>query len=121
MKKHEWPHSRLVYSTQSGRVCPGCRRPVAECVCEKKVVPATPAAPVRVRRETSGRGGKCVTVIMDLPLDEDGLVRVSKQLKAACGTGGTLKDGRIEVQGDFCDRVIALLAAQGWRAKRAGG
>ena len=76
---------------------------------------------VRVSRETKGRGGKTVTVVHGLALGEDALVALGKQLKAACGSGGTVKDGVIEVQGDHCEKVMALLKAQGHTVKRAGG
>jgi translation initiation factor 1 len=112
----------LVYSTEGGRMCPVCRRPQAQCVCKSQQA-AQPLGDgkVRVSRETSGRGGKAVTVVRGLPLDAAALTQLGKQLKAACGTGGTVKDGLIEVQGDHADKVLALLQAQGYAAKRAGG
>jgi predicted translation initiation factor SUI1 len=76
---------------------------------------------VRVGRETKGRGGKGVTVIADLPLDEKGLAELAAKLKTRLGTGGTVKDGRIEIQGDHRDRIVAELEGIGYRAKRAGG
>jgi translation initiation factor 1 len=112
----------LVYSTDAGRMCPACRRPIASCVCASKVSAALPGdGVVRVSRETKGRGGKAVTVARGLPLDAPSLVKLAQQLKSACGSGGTVKDGTIEVQGDHCDKVIALLKAQGHVVKRAGG
>jgi translation initiation factor 1 len=110
----------LVYSTEAGRMCPACRRPVAACVCSQKVVPAGDGI-VRVSRETKGRAGKGVTLVKGLALDATALAQLGKQLKAACGSGGTVKDGVIEVQGDHCERLIALLQAQGHTVKRAGG
>lgn len=111
----------LVYSTESGRMCPACRQAVAQCVCHaKKAIPATDGI-VRVSRETRGRGGKAVTVVKGLALDAPALAVLGKQLKTACGSGGTVKDGVIEVQGDHCERVIDTLKAQGWVVKRAGG
>jgi translation initiation factor 1 len=111
----------LVYSTDGGRMCPVCRRPLAQCICTK----GKPAAPsdgiVRVSREIKGRGGKAVTLVKGLQLDAPALAALGKQLKAACGSGGTVKDGAIEVQGDHCERVIELLKAQGHSVKRAGG
>ena len=110
----------LVYSTESGRTCPGCRRAVAECVCNRaRPVPAP--AQVRVSRETKGRGGRCVTVVRGLPLRQEELTALAKRLHTACGSGGTVKDGVIEVQGDHCDKVMASLAAEGMTPKRAGG
>jgi translation initiation factor 1 len=111
----------LVYSTEHGKTCPGCRHPVAQCTCKRQsVVPAGDGI-VRVSRDTKGRGGKCVTLIKGVPLDEAGLVALGKTLKAACGTGGTVKDGVIEVQGDHCDLVMEKLKKNGWVVKRAGG
>ena len=76
---------------------------------------------VRVRRETGGRGGKTVTTVRGVALDAAGLAALGKRLRTACGAGGTAKDGVLEVQGDHCERVIALLQAEGWTVKRAGG
>ena len=113
--------SGLVYSTDSGRMCPACRQPVATCTC--RTAPARPVGDgiVRVSRETKGRAGKGVTLVKGLALDDAALVALGKQLKTACGSGGTVKDGVIEVQGDHCERVMALLQAQGHKVKRAGG
>lgn len=111
----------LVYSTEAGRMCPTCRRPVAQCSC-RQAASAVPAGDgfVRVRRETKGRGGKAVTVVLGVPLDAAGLLKLGQQLRTACGSGGTVKDGVIEVQGDHLDRVVGLLEAQGHKVKRAG-
>lgn len=76
---------------------------------------------VRVQRETKGRGGKAVTLVKGISLPDKELEALGKQLKAACGGGGTVKDGVIEVQGDHIDRIVLLLNAQGYKAKRAGG
>jgi translation initiation factor 1 len=109
----------LVYSTEGGRMCPACRRPVAQCTCGQSAAPAPSAdGIVRVLRETKGRGGKAVTVVRGAGGD---LVKLSQELKAACGSGGTVKDGAIEVQGDHVDKVMALLQQRGLKVKRAGG
>jgi translation initiation factor 1 len=76
---------------------------------------------VRVSRETKGRGGKAVTLVTGISLSLNALEALGKQLKTACGSGGTVKDGIIEVQGDHVDRVVTLLLAQGYKAKRTGG
>ena len=76
---------------------------------------------VRVGRETKGRGGKAVTLVRGLPLDDAALAALAKQLRAACGAGGTVKDGLIEVQGDHVERLATLLSQQGWKVRRAGG
>jgi translation initiation factor 1 len=113
----------LVYSTEHGRTCPGCRRPLAECGCRAAAAsrPAPSDGVVRVSRETGGRGGKTVTVVRGLPLAADALGALAKTLKAACGTGGTAKDGAIELQGDHRDAVVARLEQAGWRVRRTGG
>ena len=112
--------SALVYSTEHGRICPGCRQPLAACTCRQAALPAGDGV-VRVARETKGRGGKCVTVIRGVPLAAAELTALAKTLKAACGTGGTTKDGVIEIQGDHGELVITRLKAQGFTVKRAGG
>ena len=103
-------------------LCPKCHQLKKACTCQ----PDEPSAPskstvVRVGRETKGRGGKGVTIISDLPLDEKGLTELAAKLKTRLGTGGTVKDGRIEIQGDHRDRIVAELEKMGYRAKRAGG
>lgn len=111
----------LVYSTEGGRMCPACRRPLAQCLCRQNQAAPAGDGIVRVSRETKGRGGKAVTLVRGLALDAAGLTALGKQLKAACGSGGTVKDGVIEVQGDHCERVIEALKALGHTVKRAGG
>lgn len=110
----------LVYSTESGRMCPQCRHAVSQCTCKLATLP-TGDGVVRVSRETKGRGGKAVTVVKGVLLDDAALADLGKQLKTACGSGGTVKDGVIEVQGDHCERVMHVLKAQGFTIKRAGG
>ncbi|WP_338414458.1 translation initiation factor Sui1 [uncultured Sphaerotilus sp.] len=112
----------LVYSTDSGRMCPQCRQPMAQCVCNAAAAVSVSAdGIVRVSRETKGRAGKGVTLVKGLGLEGEALTTLAKALKATCGSGGTVKDGVVEVQGDHCDKVLAYLAAKGWKAKRAGG
>jgi translation initiation factor 1 len=112
----------LVYSTDGGRMCPDCRQPLAACVCKAnaKAAPAGDGV-VRVSRQAKGRGGKTVTLVKGLALDPIALALLGKQLRTACGSGGTVKDGMIEVQGDHCDLVLAALEKLGHKAKRAGG
>ena len=76
---------------------------------------------VRVRRETNGRGGKTVTTIMGLALNQVELQAILKELKRVCGAGGAIKDGTLEIQGDHCDLVLRELDRRGIKAKRAGG
>jgi translation initiation factor 1 len=111
----------LVYSTDAGRMCPACRQPVAQCVCGQNAAAPAGDGVVRVSRETKGRGGKAVTLVKGVALNAADLAALGKQLKAACGSGGTVKDGVIEIQGDHVEKVMASLKAQGHTVKRAGG
>ncbi len=122
--------SRLVYSTDSGRVCPACGQPVAHCTCKATAAAQARARQagsgkadniVRVQLDTKGRKGKGVTVVSGVPLTDDALAQLGKQLKAQCGAGGTVKDGVIEVQGDHREVVMAALQKLGYTAKRVGG
>jgi translation initiation factor 1 len=110
----------LVYSTESGRMCPDCRQPAAACTCKASVAPVGNGN-VRVSRQSKGRGGKTVTLVKGVALDPVALAALGKQLRTACGSGGTVKDGVIEVQGDHCDRIVETLAKLGHAAKRSGG
>ena len=112
--------SGLVYSTETGRMCPGCRQPVAACQCKAAAAPKGDGV-VRVSRVSKGRGGKTVTVVKGLALDAVALAGLGKQLRTACGSGGTVKDGVIEIQGDHCDLVMEALRKHGHDPKRAGG
>lgn len=111
----------LVYSTDSGRMCPTCRMPQAQCRCGATPASTATDGVVRVSRETKGRAGKGVTLVRGLALDPLALAALGKQLKTACGSGGTVKDGVIEVQGDHRERVVEILKGQGFSVKRAGG
>jgi len=119
--KSRSPSGGLVYSTDSGRMCPVCRQPTTSCRCKTAQAPPAGDGVVRVSRETKGRAGKGVTLVKGLALEPLALMTLGKQLKTACGSGGTVKDGVIEVQGDHCERVIEMLKAQGFNVKRAGG
>lgn len=115
--------SGWVWSSDHGRMCPGCRRPLAACACRASDAtrPAASDGVVRVSRETGGRGGKTVTVVRGVPLPPPALADLARRLKAACGSGGTVKDGTIELQGDHRETVVALLERAGHRVRRAGG
>lgn len=110
----------LVYSTETGRTCPDCGQPVANCRCSLGEPPIGDGI-VRVARETKGRKGKGVTLISGLALPEKELKALAKTLKAKCGTGGTVKDFVIEIQGDQRDTLVPELEKLGYRVKRAGG
>lgn len=111
----------LVYSTEQGRICPGCSQPVAACTCKTKQVSSRGDGIVRVGRETKGRRGSGVTVITGLPLDPAALKELGSRLKKQCGTGGTLKDGALEIQGDHRDLLVEALHKLGYTVKRTGG
>jgi len=112
MKQHNW----------RDLLCPKCHQLKKTCTCKPDEQPApSKSTVVRVGRETKGRRGKGVTVIADLPLTADGLAELAASLKQRLGTGGTVKDGRIEIQGDHRDRIVAELEGLGYRVKRAGG
>lgn len=110
----------LVYSTELGRTCPDCRRPLGDCRCAA-ARPAPTGGPIRVGRETAGRKGAGVTVVTGLPLAAPELAALASELKRRCGSGGTVRDGRIEIQGDHRDLVVAELCQRGYAAKRSGG
>lgn len=108
----------LVYSTETGRTCPDCRQAISACTCKA----AARAAPVgdgvvRVSRQTKGRGGKTVTLVKGVALDAMSLATLGKQLRTVCGSGGTVKDGVIEIQGDHCELVSATLLKLGHKPR----
>ncbi len=119
-------NSRLVYSTESGRICPLCKNPTVRCICkkrkgEKKQQVYPDDGVVRIRREVKGRKGKTVTSIFGVPLDDKELKQLAKTLKSRCGTGGTVKDGTIIIQGDHRKTLLQEVKKQGYTVKLAGG
>ena len=115
--------NRTVYSTEHGRVCPSCGKPVQNCKCKKnKDNPSVKRdGIIRLRIERKGRGGKSVTLVEGLPPNEDSLKELAKELKQHCGVGGTVKNGIIEIQGDVRDSALPLLQEKGYVVKKAGG
>ena len=117
--------SRLIYSTETGKICPDCQKPVADCNCKKKISSSQPDIKIdgiiRVQREVKGRKGKTVTTVSGFQINADELKKLATQLKRHCGTGGSLKDGIIIIQGDHRDTLIAELKNRGFKAKIAGG
>ena len=111
---------RVVFSSESGRLCPDCNKAVSACVCSalKKLAVPQGAGTARVKRDNKGRGGKTVTVVTDLPLNAIELEALGKKLRTRCGAGGTTRDGVIEVQGDHVERVFAFLVAEGFKARK---
>jgi translation initiation factor 1 len=115
---------RLVYSSDQGRVttCPTCGQPYQRCRCASSATVAQKGdGVVRVRRERKGHGGKTVTLITGIAASDDVIASLAQQLKKFCGSGGTVKDGVIEIQGDHCDKALAKLMEMGYKVKRAGG
>lgn len=122
-------NSRLVYSTETGRICRKCGNAAAGCKCKRKKPAATKKfqsgfpddGTVRIRREVKGRKGKTGTVIIGLPLDANSLKQLAKELKQQCGSGGSVKDGTIIIQGDHRKAILDEIKKKGYRAKIAGG
>ena len=113
--------SQLVYSTDIGRRCPQCLRAVTACVCKGAIKPAHGDGVVRVSRETKGRGGKGVTLVTGVPIKPEDLEKLATLLKKRCGTGGTVKEGVIEIQGEHRDTLMTELTKLGYKVKRVGG
>jgi translation initiation factor 1 len=113
------PNSRLIYSTEAGRICPECQKSVSDCSCRKKQSePQSQSITdgiIRIRREVEGRKGKTVTIISGFDLNGIGLGFLAKQLKQHCGAGGSVKDGLIIIQGDHREKVQTFLEWQGLR------
>jgi translation initiation factor 1 len=107
---------RLVYSTDAGRICPGCGWPVRDCKCSQRAGTASIPAKIvaKLRMEKKGRGGKTVTVVDGLPQNAAFLKTLSQELKRACGAGGAVQEGAIEIQGDLRERVRDLLVKKGF-------
>ena len=121
MARRKTSQGGLVYSSEQGRMCPACRKAAADCACSKTEEAPAGDGRVRVSRQTQGRKGKGVTVISGLPLNRSELAELGKQLKKRCGTGGTVKDGVIEIQGDRRDMLVDELQKRGFAAKKSGG
>ncbi|MFH2012068.1 MAG: translation initiation factor Sui1 [Pseudomonadota bacterium] len=115
-------NSRLIYSTEFGRICPSCGEQSDKCQCKKKQNnPGNGDGIIRVERSTKGRKGKGVSLISGIPLEGVQLKELAKKLKQKCGTGGTIKDGIIEIQGNHRDLLVEELNKLGYKAKKAGG
>lgn len=114
-------NSKMVYSSEYGRMCPNCEKPIAGCTCKSPKKPLKKDGAIRIMRETKGRKGKGVSIITGIPLNQDDLRILSKELKQKCGSGGTVKNGDIEIQGDHRDLLIKELQKKGYKAKKSGG
>ena len=113
-------NARLVYSTKTAGKCPVCGWPQRDCRCSGQHV-ASGAIPARIvaklRTEKKGRGGKTVTVVYGLPQNSEFLRELSQDLKRACGTGGTVVDGGVELQGELRERLRDVLGQRGYVVK----
>jgi translation initiation factor 1 len=118
-------NSRLVYSTESGKICPLCQKSILECTCKKKKPRSQTNIKydgiIRIQREVKGRKGKTVTTVSGFQINADELKNLATQLKRRCGSGGSVKDGVIIIQGDHRDTLITELKNRGYKAKIAGG
>src|ERR1700678_1790256 len=112
-------NAQIIYSTGIGSLCPNCRRPVRDCVCPKGAPGAAKPSAIRVGREIKGRAGKGVTTVVGLPLSD--VESLATRLKKRCGSGGTVREGVIEIQGDHRDTIVSELGKLGWPAKKSGG
>ena len=118
-------NSRLVYSTEAGRVCPDCGKSVKNCSCKKKKTKLHQNIKadgiIRIKREMKGRKGKTVTSISGFQEGTDDLKQIAKDLKRQCGSGGSIKDGIVIIQGDHRQTIQVELQKQGFKVKLAGG
>lgn len=101
-------------------MCPDCQQPLDSCECKQETA-KTGDGIVRVSRETKGRKGKGVTLVTGLLVPDAELKALAKKLKQRCSTGGAVKEGVIEIQGDQRDQIIALLSTEGFTVKKSGG
>ncbi|MCR8923264.1 translation initiation factor Sui1 [Dasania sp. GY-MA-18] len=113
---------RVVFSTEVGKVCPECQQAIKQCHCQqlKNDIPLGDGI-VRIQRETKGRKGKGVTLISGLPLNAKELKTLAKELKQRCSTGGAIKQGVVEIQGDHRELLKSLLESKGYAVKISGG
>ena len=118
-------NSRFVYSTETGRMCPKCNKPASKCTCKSKVSKkaddGTTDGMIRIKREVKGRKGKTVTTISGFNKDDGVIKDLASRIKALCGSGGSVKDGVMIIQGDHREAIKAELEKQGFKTKLAGG
>ena len=122
-------NSRLVYSTEKGRICTRCQQPADRCGCKKNKPAINPRAAtgypddgvIRIRREVKGRRGKTVTAVFGLPFDGPALKQFARDLKRNCGSGGSAKDGVVVIQGDHRETLRMVIEKRGYTVKVAGG
>jgi translation initiation factor 1 len=110
-----------VYSTESGRMCPKCGRSLEHCICKKQASRPQGDGIVRIFRDSKSRKGKTVTLITGVPLNDEALKTLASELKRQVGSGGAVKDGVIEIQGDHREVLLEDLKKRGYKVKLAGG
>lgn len=113
--------SQMVYSTETGQICPTCGNPIKNCACRKQKNLVSSDGIVRIRREVKGRRGKTVTVIHGVSGGISLVQELAKELKQKCGTGGSVKGGEIIIQGDHRETIVSYLRQKGYTVKLAGG
>lgn len=113
-------NSRRVFSSDDGEICPQCTRAIEDCSCAPVAVSIPDGKNIRVAFDAKGRRGKAVTLVTGLPMADKQLKLFAKQLKKKCGSGGSVKDGAIEIQGDQRDKLVELLSQEGFAARRMG-
>jgi len=114
-------NSRSVYSTDGGSLCSGCGKPSNSCICKTGNLNSESDGIIRLSRQTKGRKGKGVTLVTGFQGTEEELKTLGKHLRQICGTGGTVKNGVIEIQGDLRHKIQQELLGAGYSVKLAGG
>lgn len=114
-------NTRLVYSSDGSHknICQMCKEQPCTCKKVEEIKPSEITA--KIRMESKGRGGKSVSVIFNLPHNPEYFTKMTKKLKSVCGTGGTFKEGKIEIQGNHREKIKAYLEKEGFKVKLAGG
>ena len=121
MKTKKNNNGGVVYSTAFGKACPKCGNPSSICTCGKGKTQLPNDGIVRIARQTKGRKGAGVSLVTGVPLEEKDLKKLAKQLKKKCGSGGTIKSGIIEIQGDHRETLQRELTKLGYAVKLSGG
>ena len=109
-----------MYSTEHGRMCPSCQESLEHCACKNERLKEGDGI-VRISHETKGRKGKGVTLIKGILSSDAELKQLAKKLKQRCSTGGAVKEGVIEIQGDQRELLVTLLKQDGFTVKKSGG
>lgn len=113
--------SNRVYSTDQGRICPSCNQAKASCRCKAALTQDKGDGIIRIRRETKGRKGAGVTIIDGLVLEAGEMKALVKKIKQSCSSGGAIKDGSVEIQGEHREAIKVLLEKTGYTVKLSGG